>query len=856
MLMRCVAVLIMLALAGCSSGSDSPDSNAPSAASGKVLATRTGSQTVAGAVGGTQSVAITFTAEGANSVDQLTVGGLSNLPNGWQGPPSFSCTNIDTGSGCVLTLTFAPGGAGNGTLALTYTYRDAGVDGSGSIDIPYRTTAHNNAVATAQPSGQIVAVVGELAQDVVVTFTSDDGQPLTDIALTTSLTALPAGWSSALSSFACAQASTGNGCQLTLSFAPSAASTGTLALAYDYRDDSGASKSGSLNLAYAATLHNSVVATSSPAGAVTTIVGAKQPVAITFTTNDGRPASHVAITSDLASLASGWSSAVHDFRCDTVSTGNGCQLTLEFEPGAATSGALPIQYSYIDNAGRADSGTLILNYTGTTQNSIVTSASPSGQVATIVGGTQHVTVTFNTDDGNSATQFAITDDLTALPTGWSAGSPTLTCATVSTLNGCQLSLDYSPSAVGSGTVSLSYGYRNNSGVARTGTLNVPYVATSNNNAVATRNPSGAAHVVVGNSLPVTVTFTSDDGLALSNLQVTTNLAALPGGWSSGGSSFSCASVTSGTGCQLGLTYQPPFENSGTLAINFNYVNHAGIARTGSVSIPYEGFGPLLYVPQTTSNVVRCAVTSSGSFNGCATSLAAPGSTPHGMVFVGNRVYIAQRDADQLQLCNVEASGTLTGCVATGVGLDQPWSLTALGGRIYVMSDHTPAKIYSCTPDADGLIAAAGCVTKSDLAVAGYNLETYTGYVYLMDLNGVQRCSLFGTGAVSVCVTAGESSRVSSLAFGKGKVFMNRIATHDVRVCDVHPSTGLFSNCAAYDLSIPNLLQAAFHGNTLYLAARDTMDAHLFYCPLDQNDLPLIGCPRGQVVENPGQMRVR
>lgn len=855
--MRCVAVLTMLALAGCGSGStDSRTSNAPPAASGKLLVTRTGTQTVAAALGGTQSIAITFTAEGSNSIDQLMIGGLTTLPGGWQGPASFSCTNIDTGSGCVLTLTFEPSSAASGTVVLTYTYRDAGVDTVGNIDVPYRTTANNNAVAAAQPAGQIVAVVGELAQDVAVTFTSDDGGPITDIALTTSLGALPAGWSSSLSSFACSQASIGNGCQLPLSFAPSTLSSGTLALAYAYRDDSGASKTGTLNLAYAATMHNSVVATPSPSGAVTTVVGAKQPVAITFTTNDGRPASQLSLTTDLASLPSGWSSAVHDFRCDSVATGNGCQLTLEHEPSGAGSGTLPLQYGYVDNAGRAETGTLILTYTGTTQNSIVVSAAPSGQVTTSVGGAQQVTITFNTDDANSATQFAITDDLTALPSGWSAGAPTLTCPTVSTLNVCQLVLDYSPSAVGSGTLMLGYGYRNNAGVARTGTLNIPYVATSNNNAVATRSPSGAAHVVIGDALPVTITFTADDGLALSNLQVTTNLAALPGGWSSGASSFSCATVTSGTGCQLGLTYEPPFETAGTLAINFNYVNHAGVARTGSVSIPYEGFGPLLYVPQTTSNVVRCAVTNSGSFNGCATSLAAPGSTPHGMVFVGNRVYIAQRDADQLQLCNVEASGTLTSCVATAVGLDAPWSLTALGGRVYVMSDHSPARIYSCTPDSDGLIAAAGCATKNDLPVAGYNLETYTGYVYLMDLNGVQRCSLFGTGAVSTCTAAGEASRVSSLAFGKGKVFLNRIATHDVRVCDVDPSTGLFSNCAAYDLSIPNLLQAAFHGNTLYLAARDGLDVNLFYCPLDPDDLPLIGCPKGPIVENPGQMRVR
>ena len=54
-------------------------------------------------------------------------------------------------------------------------------------------------------------------------FTTDDGNAATQLTLATDLSALPAGWSSSASSFSCAIVSTGNGCQLLLNFAPTAA---------------------------------------------------------------------------------------------------------------------------------------------------------------------------------------------------------------------------------------------------------------------------------------------------------------------------------------------------------------------------------------------------------------------------------------------------------------------------------------------------------------------------------------------------------------------------------------------------------------------------------------------------------
>ena len=60
--------------------------------------------------------------------------------------------------------------------------------------------------------------------------------------------------------------STGNGCQLGLSYTPSAAASGSLTLNYSYTDDAGVAKTGSVRLPYAATANDNVVGTASPWG--------------------------------------------------------------------------------------------------------------------------------------------------------------------------------------------------------------------------------------------------------------------------------------------------------------------------------------------------------------------------------------------------------------------------------------------------------------------------------------------------------------------------------------------------------------------------------------------------------------
>jgi len=79
-------------------------------------------------------------------------------------------------------------------------------------------------------------------QAVVITFTTDDGKPASNLFLTSDLKALPPGWSGSSSSVSCAALSTGNGCQLHLTYAPAVLASGTLILNYAYKDGSGADR--------------------------------------------------------------------------------------------------------------------------------------------------------------------------------------------------------------------------------------------------------------------------------------------------------------------------------------------------------------------------------------------------------------------------------------------------------------------------------------------------------------------------------------------------------------------------------------------------------------------------------------
>jgi hypothetical protein len=552
-----------------------------------VNATPSVSGTVSVVAGASQTITVAFTSADGRPISGLALSNTT-LPSDWSGSTAFTCSVTGSGNNCVLTLTYAPTTTETGTLAIGYVYKgDAHSPPLVTLNIPYAGTTTNNIVATAAPIGQINAAVGTGTQSVSVNFTTDDGNAATGLTVLTNLSSLPAGWSTSTPGFTCAIISNGSGCQLLLNYAPTAAGSGTLALSYGYMDDSGAARTGAINLPYSTTVSGNVVATAAPAGQVNAIeTTGRQAVTLTFTTDDGQSASNLGMLSSNASLPAGWSGSVSNFTCGTVSTGNECQLQLAYAPSTLTSGTVTLDYGYTSASGMYTTGSVNIPYAATTNDNIVATAAPSGQVDAIVAEVNpNVVVTFTTDDARTATDLQLTTDLATLPAGWTSLDSSFSCAGVDGGTTCQLPLTYTPAAAASSTMTLRYTYLNNAGQSKSGSINVPYRATTDDTVAGTASPSSLA-VLTGTTTSVTVTFATDDGNPASALSVTSGLTALPAGWSSTDGTFACASVSSGSACQIPLTYQPTGTDSGTLQLGFSYTNDSGSVKSGTVSIPY------------------------------------------------------------------------------------------------------------------------------------------------------------------------------------------------------------------------------------------------------------------------------
>jgi hypothetical protein len=540
-------------------------------------------------VGASQTITITFTSTDGLPISGFSVyGSLGTLPAGWSAPNSLTCASVGPGSGCALTLTYAPIAVQSGTLTLDCVYVDnAGLPRTPGpcVTLAYASTAANNVVATISPSGEIDAAAGG-KQAVSVSFTTDDGNAATALSLSTNLAALPAGWSSKVAALNCPVVSTGNGCRLPLVFAPTADAAGTLSLSYSYTDGTGTAKSGTVNVPYAATSREAVVASVSPNGEVNAaIAGGKQNVAVTFAAGAGNAASGLRLISDLTKLPAGWSSSATAFGCDSVGTGNGCQLQLAFAPAALGAATLTLRYSYNDAAGMPNFGLLTIPYAATTNDNVAGSASPTGQIVAMLGSpAQPVTIGFTTDDGRLGTALQVTSDLTALPAGWTNTAGSFACSVLGSGSTCQLALSYAPTGVDNGTLTVNYSYINNAAEPKTGTVGIDYRTTTNDNVIAAAAPLSVAAVTGTPSNPVTVTFTTDDGNTAGAFSA--DLSALPADWSSASNTLLCATVSVGTTCQISLNYAPTLAANSTLSFGYSYVNSAGTMKTGTVSIPY------------------------------------------------------------------------------------------------------------------------------------------------------------------------------------------------------------------------------------------------------------------------------
>jgi hypothetical protein len=335
---------------------------------------------------------------------------------------------------------------------------------------------HDSIVGT--PPSQVVSVEVGTTKTVSVTMTSSDGRTITGFAVSNATgDVLPMGWS-APASFGCKSLSTGSGCVLNLMFTPTMYEVAqTLTLHYVYVDNAMEPvTTDSMTLAYQATTNDNVAPMLAPSGQINaTVNSGSQIVTATFTTDDGHPASAFAVTSDPSALPPGWA-APAAAACATVSAGSACQLAWVYTPTAPGNGTISIDYSFDDDSGSPKTASFNIPYAATANDNVVGAVSPAGPLSVAAGSAEVVTITFTTDDTFEASNLSL--DLSLLPVDWSAAAAEFSCASLSIGTACQLNLTYAPSTSGeSGTLQLTYGYLDNAGVSKAGSVNVAYTST-------------------------------------------------------------------------------------------------------------------------------------------------------------------------------------------------------------------------------------------------------------------------------------------------------------------------------------------------------------------------------------------
>jgi hypothetical protein len=651
----------------------------------------------------------------------------------------------------MLTFAYKPKAIASGSFTITYGYtNNAGAAKTGTVTINFASTNHNNVIATATPAGQIAVIVGA-QQTVSVAFTTDNGNAS---ALSASAAPLPAGWSAPAGTFTCATVNAGSGCTLNLTYAPITPGSGTVAVNFTYVDDSGTARSGSIGIPYTSTAQNNVVATQTPAGQIALLIGASQAVKIDFTTDDMNPATGLSITpANLTSLPPGWTGPA-TFTCATVTTGNGCELALNFHPTQPGSGTITLNFAYTNNAGAAQTGTVNIAYIAGSDNTIVGTPSPSGTINAVVGtGSQTVTVTFNSSDGNPGSNLSITGGLNPLPAGWS-GPATFACASANTGNGCQLTLTYTPLTADSGTLQLTFGYNASSGAAKTGTVSIPYAATTSDNLVYAVSPTAPISAVVNSpSTPVTVTFTTDDGNPATAIAITSGLGTLPAGWT-GPATFSCATASTGTGCQLTLNYAPTVNGSGTVSLGYGYNDDSGAAKSGTVNINYASIPGYVYMTDLTAQVLRCAVSATdGSLSACAT-MAAGLNLPSGIAFSGNWAYVTPGvGTSDVDVCPVNADGSFGACILAQT-FGSPSALSVSNGRLYIADASGPGYVHSCDiNNADGSLANCNDNPIGPIdTMVGVAVTATTAYMVDINGNNLTTCAVSAVDGTLTCCT--------------------------------------------------------------------------------------------------------
>lgn len=656
-------------------------------------------------------------------------------------------------------------------------------DAGSASTVPPPAANHNNAVvqASAEP---VLAAIGS-SRTVELSFDSDDGAALDDLALDAA--ALPPGWSLASRPAGCAQAGDGADCRVRLRYAPQAAASGTLALDYRYRDASGAARHGRYALAYAATRHNTLQTALSPAHGVPATVGSRNAVLIRFATDRGS-ATELDLGDSLQHLPAGFSADARSFGCARVDAGTGCTLALVYAPRAIADGKVRLAYRWRDESGEQRSGSVSFGYTATSHNRVRTTASSGSSFSTAVGATRDIDIAFTTSDGAPATELAVATALDTLPGEFASATASFRCARAGAGAPCTLRLTHAPTQAATGTLTLAYAYRDNSGTRRTGRLRLAYEAAGHNNVVASLPP--ALRVKVGATQTATLAFAPDrDGA--SDFEVTTDLNALPPGWSSAQPSLRCTSLPSS--CALALSYAPAASGASSVTIDYRYTDADGHPGSGSATLAATGYLEWLYVSTPgAQSVQRCRWSETGTLADCADALLGI-DFGIGVFAHGSHALAIDYAGHQARRCTVASDGTLSACTAVGDDLGGDVIGAALRGDDLYLANPIDNTIRHCRLDADS--APGSCSVAANLGVDPLGLAVREGALYVASYNAgaVLRCPIGADGALGACASLASVGGASGIAFWRDTAYVSTISWNGIYQCHV-AADGSFDAC--------------------------------------------------------------
>jgi len=284
---------------------------------------------------------------------------------------------------------------------------------------------------------------------------------------------------------------------------------------------------------------------------------------------------------------------------------------------------------------------------------------------------------------------------------------------------------------GNGTLTLSYAYQNDAGVAKTGSLNIAYRAMPPHLYVAQLTqltpPAGALYDCLLNT----------DGTLSTCAQTGTGISAPTGIVFNGSSSAYVTDYGSSAVylCNVGIdgslsgcaSEGSNFQNPLQLAINGNtlYATNAnptggvttcsiGVNGTLSLCTQSSGLGTagiaanasFAYVSVDPTTVDVCAIGASGGLANCA-SAGGIFSGAYGITLSGGYAYIANQGNGTVSVCSINPVGTFAACAASNIG-GAPTDVVIKGSQAYV-NDGT-GNIDLCSVDAVG--AMTNCVPSN------------------------------------------------------------------------------------------------------------------------------------------------